>query len=164
MDELIARLAAGAAGMEGLRANVVGREPWPLSDAYGAEPESDWGPKEVIAHVAEMMPFWLGQVDVILATPAGGEAPAFGRVATDPVRIARIGEDRLLPADELFDRVAGGATGVERRMAELTPAELGRTGVHVRLGEMTVPAILERFLVSHVEEHVRQLREVIARD
>jgi hypothetical protein len=143
VDELIDRVAAGAAGMETLRADVVGRE--------------------VIAHVAEMMPFWLGQVDDILATPADSDAPAFGRVATDPVRIARIGEDRLLPADELFDRVAGAASDVERRMAELTPGELGRTGVHSRLGEMNVPAILERFLVGHLEEHVRQLREVIAR-
>jgi len=36
-----------------------------------------------------------------------------------------------------------------------------RTGVHVRLGEMAIPAIFERFVVSHLEEHVRQLHEVI---
>jgi hypothetical protein len=48
-------------------------------------------------------------------------------------------------------------------MATLTPDEQARIGVHPRLGEMTVAAILERFLVGHLEEHVRQLREVVGR-
>jgi hypothetical protein len=163
MDELIDRLAGGAADMEALRADVVGREPWQLSDAYGTEPESDWGPKEVLAHVAEMVPFWVGQVDDILATPVDGGPPAFGRVATDTVRIARIGDDRHLPADELFDRIAAAAAAAAGRLAEVTPPELAQTGVHARLGEMTVPAIVERFVVGHLNEHVAQLREVLGR-
>jgi hypothetical protein len=48
-------------------------------------------------------------------------------------------------------------------MAAIPPQEQARSGVHVRLGEMTIPAIFERFVVSHLEEHVRQLREVGAR-
>jgi DinB family protein len=162
LEELAARLAAAAAGMESLRPTVVAREPWPLSDAYGAEPESDWGPKEVLAHVAEMLGYWLAQVDAIVAAPSGA-APSFGRIATDPDRIARIGEDRRLPADELFDRVAAAASDVGRRMVSLSPEELARSGVHPRLGEMVLPAIFERFMVSHLEEHVRQLSEVLDR-
>ena len=149
--------------MESLRPRVVAREPWPLSDAYGAEPESDWGPKEVLAHVAEMLGYWLAQVDAIVAAPGGDSAPPFGRVATDPDRIARIGEDRRLPADELFDRVAAAASDVGRRMVTLSPDELARRGIHPRLGEMALPAIFERFMVSHLEEHVRQLSEVLDR-
>jgi DinB superfamily len=163
MDELIDRVAAGAAGMEALRPAVVAGEPWPLSDDYGAEPESSWGPKEVLAHVAEMLPFWLGQVEAIVASPPGDGAPPVGRVATDPQRIGRIGEDRSLPAAELFDRIAAGARDVGARMATLSPAEQARSGVHVRLGELTVPAIFERFAVSHLEEHVTQLRELVDR-
>ena len=164
IDELSDRLAAGAAGIEALRPGVVSGEPWPLSDAYGAEPESDWGPKEVLAHVGEMLPYWLGQVEAILVAPPANGAPPFGRVATDETRIARIGEDRRLPGAELLDRIGASAAAVRERMAELTPAELDRSGVHPRLGEMTVPAIFERFMVSHLEEHVRQLSEVLARD
>jgi hypothetical protein len=164
VDELIDRLTAAAADLEALRGRVVAREPWPLSTDYGTEPESHWGPKEVLAHVAEMLPYWLGQVDGVLAKPAGGSAPAFGRVSTDPNRIARIGADRTQPADKLFDRAAEGATTVEGRLGELAPADLARSGVHARLGEMTVPAIVERFIVGHLEEHVRQLDEVLARD
>jgi hypothetical protein len=163
VDDLTDRLAAATADLEALRDAVVAREPWPLSEAYGVEPESDWGPKEVLAHVAEMLPFWLGQIDRILATPAADGPPPFGRVSTDPNRIARIGADRMLAAGELFDRAAEGAVAVERRVGELAPADLARSGVHARLGEMTVPAIVERFIVGHLEEHVRQLDEVLAR-
>jgi hypothetical protein len=163
MDDLIGRLGAAAADIEALRPGVVAGEPWPLSDAYGTEPESDWGPKEVLAHVEEMLGYWLGQVEAILAAPAVDGAPAFGRVSTDENRIARIGADRLLPADELLDRVATAARVGGARMATLTPDEQARIGVHPRLGEMTVAAILERFLVGHLEEHVRQLREVVGR-
>jgi hypothetical protein len=108
-----------------------------------------------------MLGYWLGEIETILAAPAG-EIPPFGRIATDANRLARIGDDRRLPIGELFDRVGGGALTTGRRLAELTPAEAGRSGVHARLGEMTVPAIVERFVVDHLEEHVRQLDEVVA--
>ena len=163
VDELLDRLETAAAGLEKLRDRVVAREPWPLSEDYGTEPESDWGPKEVLAHVAEMLPYWLRQVDDIVAAPAADGPPAFGRVATDANRLARIGADRALPAGELLDRAAEGAEAVRGRLGGLSSADLARAGLHARLGEMTVPAIVERFIVGHFEEHVRQLDEVLAR-
>ena len=164
MDELADRLTDAAGGIEALRPAVVGGEPWPLSDDYGTEPESTWGPKELLAHVGEMLPYWLGQVESILAGPAGDGAPAFGRVATDENRLARIGDDRRLPAGELMDRIRDSAASVRARMGELTAAELERSGTHPRLGEMAIPAIFERFMVGHLEEHVRQLTEILASD
>jgi hypothetical protein len=161
MEELEHRLEASRAAMAGLREAVEGREPWPLSKAYGAEPESDWGPKEVLAHVAEMAPYWLGQIEAILAAPSE-PAPTFGRVATDPGRIERIGKDRALPAGELFDRIDRALEDVVARLRRLDPAESGRLGVHARVGEMPVGAIFERFIVGHAEDHVRQLEEILA--
>jgi hypothetical protein len=160
MDELGDRLEAGRGALAGLRDVIESREPWPLSRAYGAEPESAWGPKEVLAHVGEMGPYWLSQVEVILA--GSPEPVPFGRVATDPERIDRIGRDRTLPAGELFDRIDAGLAAVGVRVAELEPAERARRGLHARLGEMTVEGLVERFVVGHVEEHVRQLKEILA--
>jgi DinB superfamily len=162
MEELERRLDAGRLAMADLRGAVVSREPWPLSAAYGAEPESDWGPKEVLAHVAEMAPYWLSQIDAIIASPAAPARPTpFGRVATDPGRIERIGNDRNLPASELFERIDRSLTDVMTRLRGLTPDDNARLGVHMRLGEMAIPAIFERFIVSHVEDHVRQLEELL---
>jgi hypothetical protein len=155
------RLEASRAAFGRLREAVERREPWPLSEAYGAEPESDWGPKEVLAHVAEMVPYWLGQIETVLAAPA--DAEPFGRVATDPERIDRIGRDRTLPAGELSDRIDRALVDVVALNGRLDSAARARRGTHTRLGEMTIEGIVERFIVGHLEEHVRQLEEILAR-
>ena len=156
------RLEASRSALMGLRTGVERREPWPLSAAYGAEPESSWGPKEVLAHVAEMVPYWLAQIESVLAGPA--EPVPFGRVATDPDRIERIGHDRSLPAEELFRRIDEAVTNVSARLDRLDDADRARRGVHPRLGEMTVEAIGVRFIIGHLDEHVRQLEAVLEPD
>lgn len=160
VKELVDRLERAGRALEALRPAVEAGEPWPLSEAYGVEPESSWGPKEVLAHVAEMLPFWLGQFETIIAS--GPETVPFGRVSTDPERIARIGRDRNLGARELFDRIAAGVATVVARFGTLTPDDAATLGRHPRLGEMTLGEAAERFVVGHVEEHVEQFREVLA--
>jgi hypothetical protein len=160
-DALEHRLEASRAALIVLRQDVERREPWPLSQVYGAEPESNWGPKEVLAHVAEMVPYWLDQIEVVLTAPADGVP--FGRVATDPKRIDRIGRDRTLPAGELFDRIDRAMADAARLQRRLDADAKGRRGTHPRLGEMTIDAMVERFIVGHLEEHVRQLEENLTR-
>jgi hypothetical protein len=47
-------------------------------------------------------------------------------------------------------------------MRELTATEAERTGEHQTRGPFTVSALLERFVVVHIEEHVSQLNEILA--
>jgi DinB family protein len=155
IDEIIEQLRAGAGALRELRPHVEAGVPWPLSDEFGTEPEASWGPPETLAHLAEMVPFWQGEIERVLAAPAD-EAP-FGRVASDPVRLALIERDRSVPPGELFDRIDQSIDRLTRRLAGLSAAELGRRGVHPRLGPMTVPEIAARFLSGHLDEHVRQL-------
>ena len=60
MQALADRLDAAAVAMRELGPAVAAGEPWPLTDVYGPGPESAWGPREVLAHVAEMLPYWMG--------------------------------------------------------------------------------------------------------
>jgi hypothetical protein len=156
MDIDYDRFDRAAAAIVALRPRVEAGEPWPLSAAYGVEPESSWGPKEVLAHLVEMIPYWTRQVETIVAG-GGGEPVPFGRVASDAARIERIGTDRAMPAGKLFDRFAAeveAATGSLRAV----PNEDGRrVGIHPRLGEMSAREIPDRFIISHLEEHAQQL-------
>jgi hypothetical protein len=163
VEELIQRLEEAAGAIAARRDVVVRGDPWPLSAAYGTEPESDWGPKEVLAHVAEMIPFWSGEIDRIVGAPTAADPVPFGRMASDPNRIERIGRDRALPAAELFDRIEGGSAASAARFSAFDAADLDRRGLHPRVGEMTIPAIVERFLVVHLEEHVDQLDGIVER-
>ena len=160
IPDLVARLHAAADRVGAVRPAVEAGAPWPLSGNFGTEPEASWGPPETLAHVAEMLPFWLGEIERIVA---GGRTPApFGRVATDQLRLLILERDRSLPPRELFDRIATGAERTERRLRTLTAAEAGRVGAHPRAGEMTVEAVAERFIVTHLEEHAEQLEAVVA--
>jgi hypothetical protein len=159
------RLAATRQGYARLAPRLAAGEPWALADDYGTGPEASWGPREVLAHVEEMLPFWLGELERVVdgsgAADAGGPVP-FGRTADDPVRIGILARDRTLPLRVLLGRIDAGLRDWSDRLATLTDAEGQRLGSHPRLGEMPASGILERFVVGHAEEHVRQLEEILA--
>jgi hypothetical protein len=162
MDDLRSRLHDAGTALLDLQPRLVAGEPWPLSANYGTEPEADWGPREVLAHIDEMLPYWTEQ----LTTVVGGDRPTavpFGRVATDPARLARIGGDRERPAGELLDDIARGLEGVDTFLTTLSDEDAERVGLHSSRGEITVRASVERFLVAHLEDHVVQLREILER-
>ena len=109
-----------------------------------------------------MLPFWLGEIELILDA-GGDEPPAFGRLEADELRVAIITRDRAFPARELLGRVE--AEG--RRVARTVPGPAARTtrrrSAGTRLaGDMSVRDIAERLIVGHAEGHVSQLRETVA--
>lgn len=160
-DQLTNRIRAAREKLASLRPRVEAGGPWPLAERFGTEPEARWGPPEVLAHVAEMLPYWRGQAERVLA---GGEEPVpFGRVADDPVRLAIIERDRTVPSSELFGRIDLDLARWLARLAELGPEERARRGSHPRLGEMRVGGIVERFVAGHLEEHVEQLEAALER-
>jgi len=162
MNELSARLRQAGSQLLALRDPLIAGEPWPLSEAYGTEPEADWGPREVLAHINEMLPYWATQLRLIVAGDPAVPTP-FGRVSTDPARIGRIAADRRMTCGDLLDRIAADLPRVEDVLAGLTPADLERRGVHSTGGELTVEASADRFLVTHVAEHVEQLQAILVR-
>lgn len=166
MGELADRLEAAAAAIGELASAINGGEPWPLTEVYGPGPESSWGPREVLAHVSEMLPFWMGEIELVLAESgrpgAGAEQAAFGRTEADPLRVEVIGRDRMFPARELLGRIAVESARVADRLRELDDRQAATLGRHVTRGDLTVTEIAERFLVTHVEGHVTQLREILA--
>jgi hypothetical protein len=156
LDPAIARLEAARQAYAALRPRVDAGAPWPLAAHFGVEPEASWGPPEVLAHVTEMLPFWLGELERVL--DGVSEPVPFGRIATDPVRLGVIERDRTLPLRELWARLDSGIDRYVRRLPDFDDAAVGRRGLHATLGEMTVEQLLERFVVAHLEDHVAQLR------
>jgi hypothetical protein len=123
-----------------------------------ADPETGerWDRGQVLAHVAEILPYWAEQVELVVER--GGGVP-FGRVKSNPERIAAIERDRGVDATELLRRMDQGLERVLALLDRLDDRALARTGTHERLGEMTAATIVDRFLVEHLEEHAEQLEE-----
>ncbi|MEA2519497.1 MAG: hypothetical protein QOF49_1577 [Chloroflexota bacterium] len=162
MNELVNRIRAMGDALRELRDPLVAGEPWPLSASWGHTPEADWGPHEVLGHISEMLPYWTQQLQAVLAAD-GATAVPFGRVATDRSRLDRIDADRTKPVGALLDEIDGALDATARWVASLAAADGDRLGRHPTRGEITVRESIERFFVGHVEEHVEQLRRILAR-
>lgn len=157
---MLARPALVTAALEATRPAVEAGSPWPLAAIFDHSDEAHWGPPEILAHLAEMVPYWLGEIERVLA--GAPEPVPFGRIATDTTRLAVLTRDRSLPPRELYDRTVSDLERLARRWATLTPTDLARRGLHPRVGEMTVSAIADRFIVGHLAEHVVQLEALLA--
>jgi hypothetical protein len=119
----------------------------------------EWVGREVLAHIDEMLPYWLGEIERVIAGAV--EPVPFGREPTDLVRILTIDRDRTLPVSELYARLDNSLERVLRRMLELDERQVARRGLHKRRGEMTVRQIVDIMLASHLEEHVQQMAAVL---
>ena len=161
-NALAGRISAAMAAISARAAAIEAAEPLQPGVALGPG-EDEWGPREVLAHVAEAVPYWHGQLErVLTADPDAGPAP-FGRIQTDMARIAVTDRDRILPVFVLLDRVNRDAAAVTARIRRLTPAELDRIGRHSAWGDITLEDVLERTLAGHLEGHVTQLDELFGR-
>jgi hypothetical protein len=159
-DTFDRRLEAASDRLRGLATRLESGGPWPLAERFDHAPEAAWGPRETLAHLEEMLSFWLGEAERVIDM-SDGPAP-FGRVATDGLRLAVIERDRTLPIRELVARVQNGITRWRTRWAELDDTDRGRTGVHATLGGLQVAEIGTRFVAHHLEEHLDQLEAAVA--
>ena len=122
-----------------------------------ADPKTgeQWDRGQVLSHVAEMLPYWVGQAMHVVSS--GGQAVPFGRVKATPSRLQRIESGRRDDPAALLDRMDAGVADAVALLDRLSTDELRLTGMHSTLGEMTVAELVDEFLVDHIEQHVAQI-------
>lgn len=148
-DDRIARLQAAAERLRELGPTFDG-----LTDPDPQTGEQ-WDRGQVLSHVAEMLPYWVGQAMHVVS--AGGGGAPFGRTKATPSRIERIESGRYDDPTQLLDRIDAGVADAVALLSRLGDDELRLTGVHSTLGEMTVAELVDEFLVDHIEQHVAQI-------
>jgi DinB superfamily len=119
----------------------------------------DWG--QVWAHVAEFPAYWLRQLRAALAEPPGDEPPPFGRTKADAGRIDAIERDRAVPAPELLARLRPQLDDLRALLRDMTDEDWSRTVRHSTLGELSMPRVMDEFLVGHLEAHAAQLEALL---
>ncbi len=133
----------------------------------GADPRTGerWDAGQVWAHLAEFPGYWVDQFGRLLRARAAGapEPIAFGRTTSDPGRVAAIERERHADPALLHGRVEAGIEQAEAFLRALATADWTAVGLHPTLGPMDLQAMIERFLVGHLEEHADQLDELLPR-
>jgi threonine dehydratase len=115
-----------------------------------------WEAGQVWAHLAEFPAYWLAQIRLVLDRYRGEPVP-FGRTKADAARIAAIEAERHTEPGELLARVRRDLAELRGAVEALPTDAWEARGEHPTLGSMTMPEIVERFLVGHLEEHADQL-------
>ena len=161
-DTFDSRLAVASERLTALGERLRTGGPWPLAERFDHAPEAAWGPRETLAHLEEMLAYWLGEAERVVDMEAGPEP--FGRLATDSVRLAVIERDRTLPIRELVARVTVGIERWRGRWAQLDATERDRSGLHPTLGTLQVSDISTRFVAGHLEDHLDQLDAALPAD
>lgn len=148
LDEVMERLAAVAEG------DVPDRTTDPDPDTG-----ERWEAAQVWSHIVEFIPYWREQIDRIRGADTE-EAVPFGRVKTDPDRLARIEQGRSVPLNDLWEGAREEVAHLKAYVTDLSDEDWARTGTHPTLGVMDMPRIVDRFLVGHLEEHAEQLESL----
>jgi hypothetical protein len=138
---------------------ALSRDGWGGAGPVDERTGERWDRGHVLGHVAEFLPFWTGQVRAVLE---GAE-----HVGRDEVGDARrrMGIDAGREAGEegLLGRIDAGLEDLQALLGGLREADLDRRVVRrTPRGdrESDVRHELDQLLVGHVEDHLRQLREL----
>ena len=134
--------------VERLPADVLYREPGP----------GDWPVMSTLAHIAELLPFWAHQAESIARHPGS----AFGRTHDDPGRVGAIEQHGHDSIEAIAPAIRASLSEAVTTLRSLPPDAWTKTGQHSTRGEMSVADVVDRFLVSHVEEHEAQISQTLS--
>ncbi len=152
VDSLLTRLADAE---RRLAEHAAAPVPIGLTDPDALNDEQ-WEAGQVWAHLAEFPAYWLAQAQRVISAPTNPPVP-FGRVKTDAGRIETIERDRHTDPPALLERVRSSLREVSDAARSWDAVTWGLRGAHPTRGEMTVTALVEIFIVEHLEEHADQL-------
>lgn len=145
--------------MSGAEARLAEHAAAPLPDGLSdPDPgaEERWEAGQIWAHLAEFPAYWLVQARTIVDASTQEPVP-FGRIKTDPGRLAAIERDRHTDPAALLARVRDSLAEVSDAVRTWPADAWSRQGLHPKLGVMGMERIVERFIVEHLEEHADQL-------
>jgi hypothetical protein len=143
LDRVEARLAALATPAEGLtEADPSTGEQWEAGQVWG--------------HIAEFIQFWVEQAGDVVDAYQGEPVP-FGRIRSDPTRLAGIELGRHAAIETMWQEVQADLGDVRRFLGALPEHWSDSVGLHPTLGPIPTDRILETFLIDHLEEHATQL-------
>ena len=122
-----------------------------------------WEAGQVWAHLAEIVGYWIPQAQYVVDHYAGEPVP-FGRVKSNPERVAAIERDRTTTRSALWQRTETSISALRRFLENLPEQAWSARGQHQAQGTMSMERIVDEFLVGHLEQHADQLDGLVAAD
>ena len=155
-EEFIGRLDAVEMRLAGLA--VAGPRPGALTEPDPGSGER-WEAGDVWAHMAEFIAYWMHQLRSLIDT-RDAEPVSFGRTKHDGARNAAIARDRVQPVTVLWSGIHVDIEALRRFLDQMDTSSWTLRGLHPTIGVMSMPRIVDEFLVGHLEQHAAQLESL----
>ena len=110
-----------------------------------------WDRYNILGHVAEVLPFWVAQLEIAI------DGQPFGRLPGSTERQQAVDLGREVGETALRERIDSGFVALERFLGALESSDLARKVTMRGRGEETVGWAMENLLVGHAEAHCDQL-------
>jgi uncharacterized damage-inducible protein DinB len=124
-----------------------------------APSENEWSAMQILAHMVEMIPYWLHHCEALIAASA---PPTFGRSLDALERLAGVARAATGNAEELLRQLNDEVKTAAEVIRKMSPDDRRKAGNHVRLGTITVADAIEQFIVGHAEEHCSQIQAALS--
>jgi hypothetical protein len=130
---------------------------------FGApDPETGerWNAGNVLAHVAEMLPFWVDQLNGVIA----GRSELGRGEAGYERRKEGIRSGTLVSEEHLRESLDAGVAAARKLLDDMPSDVLDRRVVYHTLRgdrEETVAAAIDDLIVAHLEAHAKQLEALV---
>jgi uncharacterized damage-inducible protein DinB len=118
--------------------------------------EEAWSVQEIVAHVEEVIPYWLNELERVRQTP-GVE---WGRGLQDAARLEAVAKAYDRPVAEILNQIEGMKSLVSERLSQVTEEELKRESPsrNPRFGTKPASFIVDHLLVEHIAKHLGQIQ------
>lgn len=124
--------------------------------------DDEWSIMQILSHLAEAIPYWLGEVETVIAMPGA----KWGRGLQDPARLAAVTHTDKLAVDDVLKIVEELKYKVESRLGNLDEKTLSRESPHrnfAKFGNKPVSYIVEHFIDEHISGHYDQIKRNLSK-
>ncbi|WP_375088220.1 DinB family protein [Peribacillus sp. RS7] len=124
--------------------------------------DDEWSIMQILSHLAEAIPYWLGEVETVIAKPGA----KWGRGLQDPARLAAVTHTDKLAVDDVLKQVEELKYKVESRIGNLDEETLSRESPHrnfAKFGNKPVSYIVEHFIDEHISGHYDQIKRNLSK-
>ena len=124
--------------------------------------EEEWSIMQILSHLAEAIPYWLGEVKTVVDNPGS----QWGRGLQDPARLAAVTDTDRLSVEDVINQVKELKQQVETTLNPLDEESLAQENPHrnfAKFGNKPVSFIVDHFIDEHLSGHLGQIKRNLSK-
>ncbi|PLS18540.1 hypothetical protein CVD28_05215 [Bacillus sp. M6-12] len=120
--------------------------------------EDEWSIVQVLAHVEEILNYWVDELNRVISTPDA----AWGRGFDDPARLDAVRQAHTRSFPEVMEGIGKAKNKVLTAFNEYKEQDLSIEAPHrnPKFGVKNMHFLVEHFIVEHLEKHITQIKRV----